>query len=85
MCVNFEDVPGGVPGQELGGARMDIQARMRRAPAVMALMEKDTSTNRTQRTRQPRKFYQTWAREKVGGPEEAERTGRVDSTPGQPL
>ena len=35
--------------------RAGIQARLRRAPEVI---ETDTWTNRTQRTRQPRNFYQ---------------------------
>ena len=51
---NFEDVTGGVPGQEQAGAREDIQARLRKAPEVI---ETATWTNRTQWTRQPRKFY----------------------------
>ena len=45
--------------------RAGIQARLRRAPEVI---ETDTWTNRTQRTRQPRKCYQAGAREKEGRP-----------------
>ena len=36
-------------------ARADIQASLRKAPEVI---EKATWANRTQRTRQPRNFYQ---------------------------
>ena len=57
---NFEGVTGGGPGQEQAGAREDIQARLRRA---LEVIEMATWTNRTQRTRQPRKFYQAGARE----------------------
>ena len=38
-----------------GGAREDIQARLRRAPDVIV---SDTWGNRAQRTRQPRSLYQ---------------------------
>ena len=55
----------GAEGQEQEGARADIQARLRRAPEMI---QTDTWTNRTQRTRQPRKFYQAGAREKEGRP-----------------
>ena len=55
----------GAEGQVQEGARADIQARLRRAPKVI---ETDTWTNRTERTRQPRNFYQAGAREKEGRP-----------------
>ena len=55
----------GAEGQEQEGARADIQARLRRVPEVIVT---DTWTNRTQRTRQPRNFYQAGAREKEGRP-----------------
>ena len=48
-----------------GGARKDIQARLRRAQEVM---ETVTWTNRTQRIRQPRNFYQAGTKEREKGP-----------------
>ena len=48
-----------------GGAREDIQARLRRAQEVM---ETVTWTNRTQRIRQPRNFYQAGTKEREKGP-----------------
>ena len=48
-----------------GGAREDIQARLRRAQEVI---ETVTWTNRTQRIRQPRNFYQAGTKEREKGP-----------------
>ena len=55
----------GEGGQEQEGAREDIQARLKKAPEVI---ETATWTNRTQWTRQHRKFYQAGARENEGRP-----------------
>ena len=48
-------------GQVQGGAREDIQVRLRRAPDVIM---SDTWANRAQRTRQPRDFFKAGTRER---------------------
>ena len=73
--MNFEVVTGGVPDTDNDAAaaaeggqvqdRADIQARLRRAQEVM---ETVTWTNRTQRIRQPRNFYQAGTKEREKGP-----------------
>ena len=48
-----------------GGAREDIQARLRRAPDMIV---SDTWANRAQRTRQPRDLYQAGTKAVVKRP-----------------